>query len=466
MRQGQTWHPQPQWIRMPHSLAAAGLAISAFAIILAHPCCVACARKSRTDAVRFSAASTEVLKGMDALRYLRANGEFWLHVQYFDPSHPSAARKPSTVEFKLLATSGRARRGRITLNHGEIETPVFMPVGTYGSVKGMSPTELTDVGAQIVLGNTFHLWLRPGMEIIGKFGGLHQFMAWSKPILTDSGGFQVWSLGELRKISEEGVAFQSPVNGDKCFLSPEESMRIQRTLNSDIAMIFDECTAYPAGIDEAASSMRLSLRWAERCKREFTRLENQNALFGIVQGGMHETLRDESVAGLKDIDFDGFAIGGLSVGEPKEDMRRVLAHTAPKLPADKPRYLMGVGTPEDLVASVAEGVDMFDCVMPTRNARNGWLFTRHGDIKIRNARYKDDTRPLDETCACHTCRNFSRGYLHHLQRINEMLGARLNTLHNLYYYQELMREMRTAIEAGDFPAFAGRFHADRQAGPT
>ena len=341
-----------------------------------------------------------------------------------------------------------------------------MPVGTYGSVKGMSPTDLTEIGAQIVLGNTFHLWLRPGMDIIGKFGGLHQFMAWCRPILTDSGGFQVWSLGELRKISEEGVAFQSPVNGDKCFLSPEESMRIQRTLNSDIAMIFDECTAYPAVVDAAAASMRLSLRWAERCKREFARLENPNALFGIVQGGMHETLRDESIEGLKDIDFHGFAIGGLSVVEPKEDMRRVLAHTAPKLPADKPRYLMGVGTPEDLVASVAEGVDMFDCVMPTRNARNGWLFTRHGDIKIRNARYKDDVRPLDESCACHTCRNFSRGYLHHLQRINEMLGARLNTLHNLFYYQELMCEMRFAIESDSFPAFASRFHARRQAGPS
>ena len=341
-----------------------------------------------------------------------------------------------------------------------------MPVGTYGSVKGMSPTELTEIGAQIVLGNTFHLWLRPGMDIIGKFQGLHQFMAWQKPILTDSGGFQVWSLGELRKISEEGVAFQSPVNGDKCFLSPEESMRIQRTLNADIAMIFYECTVYPASIDQAAASMRLSLRWAERSKQEFARLENPNALFGIVQGGMHEALRDESVEGLKDIDFHGFAIGGLSVGEPKEDMRRVLTHTAPKLPVNKPRYFMGVGTPEDLVASVAEGVDMFDCVMPTRNARNGWLFTRHGDIKIRNARYKDDTRPLDESCACHTCRNFSRGYLHHLQRLNEMLGARLNTLHNLYYYQALMHDMRTAIESDSFPAFASRFHADRQAGPA
>ena len=385
---------------------------------------------------------------------------------HHDPPEEPSPESHLIVEFKLVATSGRARRGRITLRHGEIETPVFLPVGTYGAVKGMSPTELTEIGAQIVLGNTFHLWLRPGMDVIGKFQGLHQFMAWQKPILTDSGGFQVWSLGELRKISEDGVAFQSPVNGDKCFLSPEESMRIQRTLNADIAMIFDECTVYPASVDQAAASMRLSLRWAERSKQEFARLENPNALFGIVQGGMHETLRDESVDGLKDIDFHGFAIGGLSVGEPKEDMRRVLAHTAPQLPVNKPRYLMGVGTPEDLVASVAEGVDMFDCVMPTRNARNGWLFTRHGDIKIRNARYKDDTRPLDESCACHTCRNFSRGYLHHLQRLNEMLGARLNTLHNLYYYQALMHDMRTAIESDSFPAFASRFHADRQAGPA
>ena len=370
------------------------------------------------------------------------------------------------MDFKLHATSGQARRGTLTLTHGAVETPVFMPVGTYGSVKGVSPAELTEIGAQIVLGNTFHLWLRPGMDIIGKYCGLHKFMAWDKPILTDSGGFQVWSLGELRKISEEGVAFQSPVNGDKCFLSPEESMRIQRVLNSDIAMIFDECTAHPATLDEAASSMRLSLRWAARCQTEFARLENPNALFGIVQGGMHESVRDESIDGLKDIGFDGYAIGGLSVGEPKEDMRRVLAHTAPRLPVDKPRYLMGVGTPEDLVASVAEGVDMFDCVMPTRNARNGWLFTKFGDIKIRNARYKDDLKPLDETCGCHTCRHFSRGYLHHLQRINEMLGARLNTIHNLYYYQELMREMRAAIESDSFAGFVTRFHTDRQAGPA
>ncbi len=370
------------------------------------------------------------------------------------------------MEFKLLATSGLARRGTITLEHGVVETPVFMPVGTYGSVKGMSPAELTEIGAQIILGNTFHLWLRPGVDIINKYQGLHQFMAWKKPILTDSGGFQVWSLGELRKISEQGVAFQSPVNGDKCFLSPEESMRIQTALDSDIAMIFDECTAHPATLDEAAFSMRLSLRWAGRCKVEFGRLENRNALFGIVQGGMYEALRDESLAGLVDLEFHGYAIGGLSVGEPKADMQRILAHTAPRLPADKPRYLMGVGTPEDLVESVGQGVDMFDCVMPTRNARNGWLFTRFGEIKIRNARYKDDIRPLDDSCNCYTCRNFSRGYLHHLQRINEMLGARLNTIHNLHYYQELMRGIRAAIESDDFPEFARRFHADRQSGPA
>ena len=369
------------------------------------------------------------------------------------------------MEFNLLATSSLARRGRLVLAHGMVDTPVFMPVGTYGAVKGMSPAELSEIGTQIVLGNTFHLWLRPGMEVIDKFHGLHRFMAWSKPILTDSGGFQVWSLGDLRKISEQGVAFQSPVNGDKCFLSPEESMRIQRSLNSDIAMVFDECTAHPATADDAADSMRLSLRWAARCKAEFDRLDNPNALFGIVQGGMYESLRDESLAGLTDIGFHGYAIGGLSVGEPKEDMRRMLAHTAPRLPDDKPRYLMGVGTPEDLVDAVGTGVDMFDCVMPTRNARNGWLFSRFGNLKIRNARYKDDTRPIDESCTCYTCRNFSRGYLHHLQRINEMLGARLNTIHNLHYYQDLMREMRAAIESDLFAAFVGRFHAARQSGP-
>jgi queuine tRNA-ribosyltransferase len=365
------------------------------------------------------------------------------------------------MKFQLLTTDGRARRGRMTLNHGVVETPVFMPVGTYGTVKAMSPLELNEIGAQIVLGNTFHLWLRPGLDVVEKHGGLHRFMAWNKPILTDSGGFQVWSLGDLRKISEEGVAFQSPVNGDKCFLSPEESMRIQRVLNSDIVMIFDECTAYPATVPVAADSMRLSLRWAERCKTEFSRLENPNALFGIVQGGMHESLRDESLAGLVDIGFHGYAIGGLSVGEPKEDMLRILAHTAPKLPADKPRYLMGVGTPEDLVDAVGHGIDMFDCVMPTRNARNGWLFTRFGDVKIRNAKHRDDTRSLDDTCGCYTCRNFSRAYLHHLQRTQEILGARLNTIHNLYYYQALMQEMRDAIEAGRFAAFTAKFHADR-----
>ena len=369
------------------------------------------------------------------------------------------------MKFQLLANDGAARRGRLTLNHGVVETPVFMPVGTYGTVKGMSPLELNDIGAKIVLGNTFHLWLRPGLDVIAKHGGLHKFMAWDAPILTDSGGFQVWSLGDLRKITEQGVAFQSPINGDKCFLSPEESMRIQRVLNADVVMVFDECTAHPSTHEEAAESMRLSLRWAQRCKTEFSQLNNPNTLFGIVQGGMYEDLRDESLAGLVDIGFHGYAIGGLSVGEPKEDMMRVLAHTAPKLPVDSPRYLMGVGTPEDLVAAVGAGVDMFDCVMPTRNARNGWLFTRHGDVKIRNARYKDDIGPLDSTCRCYTCANFTRAYLHHLQRTNEMLGARLNTIHNLFYYQQLMREMRAAIEAQLFAPFVTKFHADRAGGP-
>ena len=366
------------------------------------------------------------------------------------------------MKFQLLKTSGTARRGRVTLTHGSVETPVFMPVGTYGTVKAMSPLELNEIGAQIVLGNTFHLWLRPGLDVIAKHGGLHRFMGWDKPILTDSGGFQVWSLGDLRKISEEGVAFQSPINGDKCFLSPEESMRIQCVLNSDIVMIFDECTGYPSSVDSVASSMQLSLRWAQRCKTEFGRLENPNALFGIVQGGMYENLRDESLDALTEMNFHGYAIGGLSVGEPKEDMLRILAHTAPKLPADKPRYLMGVGTPEDLVEAVGKGIDMFDCVMPTRNARNGWLFTRFGDIKIRNAKHRDDTRPLDQTCTCYACSNFSRAYLHHLQRANEILGARLNTIHNLFYYQQLMREMRSAIEVDAFLAFVDKFHADRQ----
>ena len=356
------------------------------------------------------------------------------------------------MQFEIFSTDGLARRGRLTLAHGSIETPVFMPVGTYGSVKAMSPADLHAVGAQIVLGNTFHLWLRPGLEVIAAHGGLHRFMAWDKPILTDSGGFQVFSLGELRKISEEGVQFRSPVNGDVCFLSPEESMRIQRTLNSDVVMIFDECTPYPADEREAAVSMRLSLRWAERSKRAHE--GNANALFGIVQGGMHEGLRDESLAGLQNIGFDGYAIGGLSVGEPKEDMLRVLRHTAPRLPSGAPRYLMGVGTPADIVDAVESGIDMFDCVMPTRNARNGWIFTRNGTIRLRNARYRDDIRPLDEDCGCYTCRHFSRAYLHHLQRVNEILGAHLNTVHNLHFYQQLMGELRRAIEAGQLAEYA------------
>ncbi len=368
------------------------------------------------------------------------------------------------MKFALIANDGHARRARIELVHGTIETPVFMPVGTYGAVKSVSGLELSELGAAIILGNTFHLWLRPGLGVIGAHKGLHRFIGWDKPILTDSGGFQVWSLGALRKISEEGVGFSSPVNGDQLFLTPEESMRIQTGLDSDIVMIFDECTPWPASHAATADSMRLSLRWAKRSRDAHDRLGNRNALFGIVQGGMFEDLRDESLEGLVSIGFDGYAIGGLSVGEPKQDMLRVLAHTAPRLPADKPRYLMGVGTPEDLIDGVLRGIDMFDCVMPTRNARNGWLFTRFGDIKLRNARYKDDTRPLDETCACYTCRHYSRSYLHHLQRVGEILGARLNTLHNLFYYHWLMSEMRRAIEARQFAEFMVRFQADRQRG--
>ncbi|MEW5889003.1 MAG: tRNA guanosine(34) transglycosylase Tgt [Pseudomonadota bacterium] len=365
------------------------------------------------------------------------------------------------MRFELLAQDGAARRGRLTLAHGSVDTPAFMPVGTYGSVKAMSPLELCELGAQIVLGNTFHLWLRPGLEVIAAHGGLHRFMGWDGPILTDSGGFQVFSLGALRKITEEGVKFQSPVNGDRLFLTPEESMRIQRVLDSDIVMIFDECTPYPATREEAAHSMRLSLRWAERSKRAHE--GNGNALFGIVQGGMYEDLRDQSLAGLTALGFDGYAIGGLSVGEPKEDMRRILAHTAPRLPADRPRYLMGAGTPEDIVNAVCAGIDMFDCVLPTRNARNGWLFTRQGTVKIRNARHAADTAPLDETCPCYTCRNFTRAYLHHLQKANEILGARLNTIHNLHYYQQLMGELRAAIARHRLADYVADFHAARRA---
>ena len=373
------------------------------------------------------------------------------------------------MKFTLLTTDGHARRGRLELAHGKIETPIFMPVGTYGSVKAMSPVELDDIHAQIILGNTFHLWLRPGLDVIRRFGGLHRFMGWNKPILTDSGGFQVFSLGEMRKITEEGVKFASPINGDRLFLSPEISMQIQRVLNADIVMQFDECTPYeidgrPATREEAATSMRMSLRWAKRSLDEFQREENPNALFAIVQGGMFEALRDESLAGLENMDFHGVAIGGLSVGEPKEDMQRILAHTGPQLPAHKPHYLMGVGTPEDLVEGVANGVDMFDCVMPTRNARNGWLFTRFGDVKIKNARYKDEEQPLDASCSCYTCQNFSRAYLHHLHRCGEILGARLNTIHNLHYYLQLMQDMRSAIDKHRFAEFRLKFSADRARG--
>jgi len=363
------------------------------------------------------------------------------------------------MRFELLATDGAARRTRVSLAHGVLDTPAFMPVGTYGTVKAMRPTDLKDIGAQIVLGNTFHLWLRPGLDVIAAHGGLHRFMGWDGPILTDSGGFQVFSLNELRKISEEGVKFRSPVNGDLCFLSPEESMRIQRVLNSDIVMIFDECTPYPANLKEAESSMQLSLRWAARSKQAHG--DNPNALFGIVQGGMHPELRLQSLQGLVQIGFDGYAIGGLSVGEPKEEMRKVLNYTAPLLPQDKPRYLMGVGTPEDIVEAVLAGMDMFDCVMPTRNARNGHLFTRHGDVRIRNSRYRHDTQPLDAECACYTCRNFTRAYLHHLDKSQEILGATLNTLHNLHYYQELMRGLREAIAAGRLTDFVAEFRQGR-----
>ncbi|MEA3117099.1 MAG: queuine tRNA-ribosyltransferase [Paraburkholderia sp.] len=383
--------------------------------------------------------------------------------------HEIAPAAPNGLAFELIATDGQARRGRLTLNHGVVETPIFMPVGTYGTVKAIQPRELEEIQAQIILGNTFHLWLRPGLETVAAHGGLHRFMNWRRPILTDSGGFQVFSLGELRKITEDGVTFASPINGDKLFLSPEVSMQIQKVLDSDIVMQFDECTPYqtdgvPTSHADAAASMRMSMRWAKRSIDEFARLANPNALFGIVQGGMYEDLREESLAGLAEIGFHGLAIGGLSVGEPKEEMLRVLEHIGPRLPADKPHYLMGVGTPEDLVAGVAAGIDMFDCVMPTRNARNGWLFTRFGDIKIRNAVHRNSLRPLDESCTCYTCRHFTRGYLHHLHRTGEILGAQLNTIHNLHYYLELMSEMRAAIETGTFDAFRERFAQDRARG--
>ena len=388
------------------------------------------------------------------------------------------------LQFDLLKTdpSSHARRGKLTLNHGVVQTPIFMPVGTYGTVKGVMPRSLEEMGAQIILGNTFHLWMRPGLDVVQHFGGLHAFEQWHKPILTDSGGFQVWSLGQMRKISEEGVKFASPVNGDKLFLTPEISMQIQTTLNSDIVMQFDECTPYETKGTltterEARQSMELSLRWARRCQAEFERLGNPNALFGIVQGGMFEHLRDESLQQLVEMDFPGYAVGGVSVGEPKEDMLRITAHTPHRLPAHKPRYLMGVGTPEDLVYGVQQGVDMFDCVMPTRNARNGHLFTRFGDLKIRNARHKTDPRPIDETCTCYACagasgvaysqggrEGFSRAYLHHLERCGEMLAPMLATVHNLHYYLHLMSEVRAALDAGQLSAFAAQFHTDRARG--
>ena len=377
------------------------------------------------------------------------------------------------LQFDLLKTEGHARRGRMTLNHGVVETPIFMPVGTYGTVKGVMPQSLHDMGAQIILGNTFHLWMRPGLDVMQQFGGLHKFESWQKPILTDSGGFQVWSLGEMRKISEEGVRFASPVNGDKLFLTPEISMQIQTILNSDIVMQFDECTPYWKGDKslghittekEARASMELSLRWAQRCQTEFNKLQNPNALFGIVQGGMFEHLREESLAALADMDLPGYAVGGVSVGEPKDEMLRVMNHISPKLPPHKPRYLMGVGTPEDLVAGVAAGIDMFDCVMPTRNARNGHLFTRFGDLRLRNARNKSDERPIDMTCSCYTCRNFSRAYLHHLDRCGEMLGPMLTTIHNLHYCLNLMQEVRDALDAGRFAEFQRQFAVDRARG--
>jgi queuine tRNA-ribosyltransferase len=364
------------------------------------------------------------------------------------------------MKFDLLDNDASARRGRLTFERGIVETPAFMPVGTYGTVKAMTPEELREGGAQIILGNTFHLMLRPGMEVMRAHGGLHRFMHWDGPILTDSGGFQVWSLGKLRKISEQGVHFQSPVNGDRIFMGPEESMAVQQALGADIIMVFDECTPYPATEEQARASMELSLRWAERCKRAHQ--GQPGALFGIVQGGMYEHLRRESLAGLKAIGFDGYALGGLSVGEPKDEMLRILGAIAPELPADRPRYLMGVGTPEDLVEAVRRGMDMFDCVLPTRNARNGWLFTHDGAVKIRNSRYAADTGPIDPHCDCSTCRNYSRAYLRHLQQCNEILGARLATIHNLYYYQSLMRGLRQAVEQKRLDEFVEKFYCRRR----
>lgn len=366
------------------------------------------------------------------------------------------------MKFNLIKTDGAARRGRLGFERGTVETPAFMPVGTYGTVKAMTPEELRGIGAEIILGNTFHLMLRPGTEVIAAHGDLHDFMHWDGPILTDSGGFQVFSLGDMRKITEEGVTFRSPVDGAKVFLGPEESMAVQRALGSDIVMIFDECTPYPADEKQARESMELSLRWAGRSKAAHG--DNPSALFGIVQGGMYPHLRDVSLAGLTEIGFDGYAIGGLSVGEPKEEMLKILDHLGPRMPAEAPRYLMGVGRPEDIVEAVVRGIDMFDCVMPTRNARNGHLFTRFGDVRIKNAKHEKDTRPLDADCGCYTCRHYSRSYLRHLFRTNEILGSRLNTIHNLYYYQELMKGLREAIADGRLTGFVEEFYRLRALG--
>jgi queuine tRNA-ribosyltransferase len=361
------------------------------------------------------------------------------------------------MKFEVDKTSGQSRRGRLKFPRGVVETPAFMPVGTYGTVKGMLPRDVEEIGAHIILGNTFHLMLRPGTEVIKAHGDLHDFMQWPGPILTDSGGFQVFSLGKMRKITEEGVVFKSPINGSPVELTPEISMQVQRDLGSDVVMIFDECTPHPATEDEARISMELSLRWAQRCKVEHG--DNPAALFGIIQGGMHENLRTESLTGLADIDFDGYAIGGLSVGEPKEDMMRILEHTAPQMPEDKPRYLMGVGKPEDIVEAVRRGIDMFDCVMPTRNARNGHLFTATGVIKIRNAKHRHDTSPLDAECDCYTCTKFSRSYLHHLDKCGEILGSQLNTIHNLRFYQVVMQGIRDAMDVDDLEGFVQNFYS-------
>ena len=370
------------------------------------------------------------------------------------------------MRFELLGAEGAARRGRLHLTHGPVETPVFMPVGTYGTVKAMTPEELTGLGAQIVLGNTFHLMLRPGPDVIRGHGGLHGFMHWPGPILTDSGGFQVFSLAELRKMSEAGVTFRSPVNGDAVFLSPEISMDVQTALDSDVVMAFDECPPYPATEARARASMELSMRWARRSREAFDALGNRNALFGIVQGGTHLHLRQESIVKLTDIGFDGYAVGGLAVGEPADERNAVLAALEAQLPANRPRYLMGVGTPTDIVQAVARGIDMFDCVMPTRNARNGHLFTTQGVVKVRNAGHQADTSPLDPNCGCYTCRNYSRAYLRHLDRCNEILGARLNTIHNLHYYLTLMARIRAALESGRFAEFRQQFLGGPEAQPA